>query len=370
MRNSKDRERTVEMRSNQWAVGAEGRGRNGAAQRQYLNGEADSGVPRSGIDQILPRPESGKDVWSLEPGTGLFENPQLTSIGDRALLYLKAGIPVHLRGPAGTGKTTIAMQLAARLGRHVVLLTGDDGLTPAHLVGREIGMKSKQVVDRYVHSVHKVETESSSTWSDGVLTQAVVEGLTFVYDEFTRSPPQANNPLLSVVEERILIFPAGTRKERLVRAHPEFRAILTSNPEEYAGVSRPQDALLDRVITFDLDDYDRETEIGIVSNRSGLGYVVAARIVDLVRAIRRWPKVRHPPSMRSAIMIARIVARESIPAAADDPRFNRLCLDVLAAKAKATHRDDRDQFAATLLRLIQNHCPAGAADAPEPGGGS
>jgi nitric oxide reductase NorQ protein len=174
-----------------------------------------------------------------------------------------------------------------------------------------------------------------------VLTQAVVDGLTFVYDEFTRSPPQANNPLLSAVEERILIFPAGTRKERLVRAHPEFRTILTSNPKEYAGVSRPRDAQLDRVIAFDLDDYDRETEIGIVSNRSsGLEHAASARIVDLVRVIRRWPKVQHPPSMRSAIMIARVVARESIPPTAGDPRFVRLRLDVLGAKAKATGRDD------------------------------
>jgi gas vesicle protein GvpN len=370
MRTNKDREGAAELRSNRSAIAADGQ--SGAAQGRYPNDEPGSGGLRSPIDRLSARPEPGKDAWSLTPRTDLFENPQLTSIGDRALLYLNAGIPIHLRGPAGTGKTTIAMQLAARLGRPAVLLTGDDSLTPAHLVGREIGTKSKQVVDRYVHSVRKVETETASMWSDAVLTQAVVEGLTFVYDEFTRSPPQANNPLLSVVEERILVFPAGTRKERLVRAHPEFRAILTSNPEEYAGVSRPQDALLDRVITFDLDDYDRETEIGIVANRSGLEDAATTRIVDLVRAFRRWPKVHHPPSMRSAIMIARVVARESLQVTADDPRFVRLCIDALAAKAKATHREDRDQFAAMLLRLIHHHCPAGAADedASRPGGRS
>jgi len=369
MRTSKDRERGAELRSNHLTNGADGP--SGGAQRRSPNDEPVPGGLKNAIDRLSLRPEAGKDAWALIPRTDLFENPQLTSLGDRALAYLHAGIPVHLRGPAGTGKTTIAMQLAARLGRPAVLLTGDDSLTPAHLVGREIGTKSRQVVDRYVHSVRKVETETASMWSDAVLTQAVVEGLTFVYDEFTRSPPQANNPLLSVVEERILVFPAGTRKERLVRAHPEFRAILTSNPEEYAGVSRPQDALLDRVITFDLDDYDRDTEIGIVANRSGLEDDAVARIVDLVRAFRCWPKVHHPPSMRSAIMIARVVARESLQAAADDPRFVRLCIDVLAAKAKATDRDDRDQLAATLLRLIHNQCPAGAADdASGPGGRS
>jgi nitric oxide reductase NorQ protein len=365
MRINQHRDRRAELRSHQLAVASEGP--SGTAQSPELSGADGSSGAKSAFDHMAPRPEQGGTAWSPVPRSDLFENPQLTSIGDRALLYLRAGIPVHLRGPAGTGKTTIAMQLAARLGRPMVLLTGDDGLTPAHLVGREIGTKSRQVVDRYVHSVRKVETETSSMWCDAVLAQAVVEGLTFIYDEFTRSPPQANNPLLSVAEERIPVFPAGTRKERVVRAHPEFRVILTSNPEEYAGVSRPQDALLDRMITFDLDDYDRETEIGIVSNRTGLDEAATAVIVDLVRGIRRWPKVQHPPSMRSAIMIARIVAREAISPTVDDPRFIRLCLDVLAAKAKPTRRDDRDQFAAALLRLIHNHCPAGATDDCEPG---
>jgi len=350
----------AELRASRLPIAATQRGRRPASP----NHTGDEGLSRAGgaVDQITPRSEAGNTAWSPAPRTDLFENPQLASIGDRALTYLNAGIPVHLRGPAGTGKTTMAMQLAARLGRPMVLLTGDDGLTAAHLIGREIGTKSKQVVDRYVHSVRRVETETSSMWCDAVLAQAVIEGLTFVYDEFTRSPPQANNPLLSVVEERILIFPAGSRKERLVHAHPEFRAILTSNPEEYAGVSKPQDALLDRLITFDLDDYDRETEIGIVSNRTGLAYAETGAIVDLVRGIRHWPKAHHPPSLRSAIMIARIVARESIAPTVDDPRFVRLCLDVLAAKAKPAHRDDRDQFAATLLRLMNRHCPADATE--------
>jgi hypothetical protein len=61
-------------------------------------------------------------------------------------------------------------------------------------------------------------------------------------------------------------------------------------------------------------------------------------------------------------MIARIVARERMQPTADDPRVIRVCLDVLAAKATVTQREDRSQFAATLLRLLHSHCPADAAD--------
>jgi len=35
--------------------------------------------------------------------------PAIERVAIRALRYLKSGFPIHLRGPAGTGKTTLAM---------------------------------------------------------------------------------------------------------------------------------------------------------------------------------------------------------------------------------------------------------------------
>jgi gas vesicle protein GvpN len=311
-------------------------------------------------EQSAQRPRMDNDIVLLSPRTDLFENHRLDQIVSRALTYLRAGIPIHLRGPAGTGKTTMAMQIAAKLGRPAVVVTGDDGLTAGHLVGREVGVRSRQVVDRFVHSVRKIETETTSMWSDAVLTQAFTSGLTFVYDEFTRSPPEANNPLLSALEERVLIFAGGARKERYVYAHPEFRAILTSNPEDYAGVSTPQDALIDRMITFGLDHHDRETEIGIVAMRSGIDAESCARIVDLIRALRDSSLMRQAHSMRSAIMIARIVTTQSLSPSASDERFIHLCFDVLAAKAKNADRAEGERFTAALIALINKFCPPAA----------
>ena len=55
-----------------------------------------------------------------------------------------------------------------------------------------------------------------------------------------------------------------------VPVHPDFTAIFTSNPVEYAGVHQAQDALFERMVTIDLDAFDEATETAIVRARSGL----------------------------------------------------------------------------------------------------
>lgn len=315
-------------------------------------------VPAMSLSEQIARAPEGGNVVSLRPRGDLFENDEIISIESRALSYLRAGVPVHLRGPAGTGKTTLAIQIAARLGRPAILLTGDGWLTAGNLVGRETGEKTRQVVDRFVHSVRKVQKETSKIWSDDVLTEAIMGGYTLVYDEFTRSPPSANNPLLSALEERMLILQAGAGRDRYVKAHADFRAIFTSNPEDYAGVSAPQDALIDRMITFDLTNHDRDTEIGIVAMRSGLDTARAAPIVDIVRTVRTAGLVTQAPSLRSAIMIARIVAAEGLNVAAESGAFVQLCFDVLESKAPtgAAAADRRARFVSSLTNAIASAC--------------
>ena len=69
-------------------------------------------------------------------------------------------------------------------------------------------------------------------WVDNRLTTACQFGLTLIYDEFTRSRPEANNVLLSILEERILVLPNARGRESYLKVHPDFRAIFTSNPDQ------------------------------------------------------------------------------------------------------------------------------------------
>ena len=146
----------------------------------------------------------------------------LADLERRGLDYLRAGYPLHLRGPAGSGKTTLALRLADQLKRPIVLLVGDASFDTSRLVGGEEVTRTKRVVDRYISSVMKVENQTNAVWLDRALTVACTEGGTLVYDEFNRAPASANNVLLTVLEERVLVLPKTGRGESYVPVHPRI----------------------------------------------------------------------------------------------------------------------------------------------------
>ncbi|GGC23497.1 hypothetical protein GCM10011363_44970 [Marivita lacus] len=255
--------------------------------------------------------------------------PEVDRITRRALAYLKAGYSVHLSGPAGSGKTTIAFHIAAQLARPVTMITGDHQMTSADLVGSASGIRKMRLVDNYVRSVVRTEEQQTTIWSDNRLTSACRYGHTLIYDEFNRTPPEANTPLLSVLAEGVLTLPkAHEGTQNFVEVHPDFRAIFTSNPEEYVAVYKAADALLDRMINVRVDLLDEDTERQIVSSRSGVSPEVAGVIVALIKRARAIEDGARA-SIRSGIAIARILASSAASPTPEDEVFRWAVQDVL-----------------------------------------
>jgi nitric oxide reductase NorQ protein len=272
-------------------------------------------------------------VLKPSPLPDFVETGYVKDFTDRVLCYIKAGFPVHLRGPSGTGKTTLAMHLAGKIGRPVIMIHGDEEFTTSDLIGGEHGYRIRKVVDRFISRVLKTEEDMVKRWVDNRLTVACKYGFTLIYDEFTRSRPEANNILLSILQEKMMDLPvARDGEEPYLKVHPNFTAIFTSNPEEYAGVHRSQDALRDRMITMDLDHFDYATEVAITQAKSKLPKPSVEMIVNIVRGLRESGKCEFAPTVRGSIMIAKTLKVRKLTPSRTNNTFMQMCQDILASE--------------------------------------
>ncbi len=295
------------------------------------------------------------DAFIPEPSDSFVETQEIADVCERALAYLEAGYPIHLAGPSGIGKTTLAFHLAAKLGQPAVLIHGNHEFGSSDLVGGNVGYKRSRVVDNYIHSVLKTSEEMRQMWVDNRLAKACREGYTLIYDEFNRSKAEANNILLSVFEEKILSIPDSGKG--YVRVHPTFRAILTSNPDEYAGTQQTQDALLDRLITINLRSHDSEAELAIAMERAAIDIARAKVVVDVVRRIRALDPTNTWPSVRSTVAICKVLARTDRQVTAKDQFFVRICEDILLSGIAATSsRDVYEKHRGELHKILNKVC--------------
>jgi nitric oxide reductase NorQ protein len=322
------------------------------------------------VEKLTSTPKTGfePDLDNIvpEPSDEFVITPYVQNVTERALAYLEIGYPVHFAGPAGTGKTTLAFHLAAQRGRPVMLLHGDDEFGSSDLIGRDAGYSKRKLVDNFIHSVLKTEEEMRMLWVDNRLTTACEKGFTLIYDEFTRSKPEANNVLLSILAEKILNLPKlRLSGEGYLDVHPDFRAIFTSNPEEYAGTHKTQDALMDRLITLPLGHYDRQTEIEVTIRKSGIPKSDAGRIVDVVRSLRSVGVSNHRPTIRACITIARILVHKGARADWDDPVFQWVCHDVLSIDTATVRHDGEPVATRNVDDAIRKICELATGSSKE-----
>lgn len=267
------------------------------------------------------------DSTSIEPRT-FVHTPQIDRILVRGVAYLQAGLPLHFRGRAGTGKTTLASMTAQSMDRPVVILYGNDDYMASDLLGERVGYRRRIIDDNYIHNVRKTEDVLTHRWVDSRLAEACKEGWVLIYDEFNRSRAETNNTLLSILEEHLLDYPTGISRSP-VPVHEDFRAVLTSNPDEYAGAHPAQDALLDRMITISLDCFDAETELAIAVHNTKAKPKMYRPLIAAVRRLRESGSLPNWLSLRTSIMLVRLVTAMGVGISWGNEAFRDLFTDVI-----------------------------------------
>jgi len=268
------------------------------------------------------------NYFDIDLKENYIETEYIKELTDRAFNYLEIGFPVHLRGAAGVGKTALAFHIARKIGRPTIFMCGSEDFSSLELIGGYFGNKKTLVVDNYISSVYKMEEEFRQIWTDGRLVTACKNGFTVIYDEFTRARPEINNVLLSVLEEQIVGIPNYASEDSYVKVHPDFRVIFTSNPEEYVGVYKSANALIDRMITIDMNDMDFETEKLIILSESGISEDDAVIITKITRFLRNNLNNKTWLSIRPSILLAKIVKKLGIEIEASNEIFKNVCKDV------------------------------------------
>jgi MoxR-like ATPase len=188
---------------------------------------------------------------------------------------VSAGIATMLTGEKGSGKTTIAMDIAKTLNLHFYSISMTRQTTLSHLLGF---------------------VSVNGTYIESQLYKAATCGGLFLLDEIDAA--DANVILsLNTIENGYISFPTG-----VVQIHKDFRMVATANPQDehhhYVGRSRLDAATLDRfdivIIPLDLDLekslVDTDTSLKISALRHILKQNNSSKSVSMRDSLRYYAR--------------------------------------------------------------------------------
>ena len=115
---------------------------------------------------------------------------------------------------------------------------------------------------------------------------------------------------------------------------------------------------MDRLITIQMGNFDRETEIAIAIAQSGVSRQNAEIIVNIVNELRGTGVNNHRPTIRATIAIARILVHRKARAAFNDPVFQWVCHDVLTTETAKVTREGQSLMPHKIDECMERVCSA------------
>lgn len=220
----------------------------------------------------------------------------------KIMLALEMNIPAFLWGHAGTGKSTLAMQIAARTGRPAMRVQHTANTEESHVLG---GWRVR---------------DGETIFELGPLPFCMKYGLTYIADEYDFGMPQVLSLYQPVLEGNPLVIKEADSHNRVIEPHPLFRFIATGNTNGagdetglYQGTVQQNAANFERFGLVEEVRYpERAVEISIIVGQGQIPAELAEKLVSFGNMIREAftnGKLGAPVSPRALINAAKIGKR-------------------------------------------------------------
>ena len=241
------------------------------------------------------------------------------------LLNIHTGTNTMLIGPAGTGKTELAVFLGKELGKDVKIYDMGSMHDPmSQLLG--------------THRLEKDGGATRSVFDYSTFVEDIQKPGIIVLDELSRATPMTNNILFPVLDFRreLCVEMAGDHDKRRIKVHDECVFIATANiGVEYTGTMSLDKALLSRMFPVELGFMPEATEVNFLAERAGIAMSDAGIIVNRVNKLRSM--------YRSGEVSAEVSVRDTLRCA-QQVSFGRNIVDALkCAVLPMFGYDERDQ---------------------------
>ena len=298
---------------------------------------------------------------TLESRTGLGENDSALvpdwdehyqidegTIEDLAVC-VEEDLPILLVGPTGCGKTAAVRALAALLNQ------------PLQRINLHGDVRSSTFLGEKVLRVDPKSGQTITEWKDGVVPDAARRGHWLLLDEFDACPPSLAFTVQALLENGHVLTLADNHGE-VIRPDPRFRIFATANTTGrgddagiYNGTAVLNEATLDRFQTFEFGYPDRDKEIEILVEKTGIKASVAGGFVDCARLVRQgFDKSETASTFSTRRLLAwALLARKFVGDSKDESARKRADAHAfkIAVRGKLG-KDDRAYVAGIVQRTI------------------
>jgi nitric oxide reductase NorQ protein len=199
----------------------------------------------------------------------LTEEPYYQPTGNEVARFRAAdgaALPIMLKGPTGCGKTRFVEYMAYCLKRPLITVACHEDLFASDLIGRFLLQRDETV------------------WHDGPLTRAVRMGAICYLDEIVEARKDTTVVIHPLADHRRTL--TIDKKGETVRAHPEFRLVISYNPGYQSILKDLKQSTRQRFIAMEFDYPHPDQEAEIVAHEGAIELTLSKQLVFFAGKIR------------------------------------------------------------------------------------